>query len=183
MALLGNAAPLCLWLVISLQLFAVIDYYYDSLAEWSKALASGASPQGRGLEPHSCQLAHKRQRAQLHVDRARSALLASSGSCPQQNRAKCAACLSSTQAALLTCLRLPRCQQWCLAQSSTATAAAAAAKMTVLPSGLRRWLQAPVRKGMGSNPRAVRSRDGQLPLWPESYRHMSAIISVQIKWS
>ena len=28
---------------------------HDSLAEWSKALASGASPQGRGLEPHSCQ--------------------------------------------------------------------------------------------------------------------------------
>ena len=27
----------------------------DSLAEWSKALASGASPQGRGFEPHSCQ--------------------------------------------------------------------------------------------------------------------------------
>ena len=26
----------------------------DSLAQWSKALASGASPQGRGLEPHSC---------------------------------------------------------------------------------------------------------------------------------
>ena len=26
----------------------------DSLAEWSKALASGASPQGRGFEPHSC---------------------------------------------------------------------------------------------------------------------------------
>ena len=26
----------------------------DSLAEWSKALASGASPEGRGLEPHSC---------------------------------------------------------------------------------------------------------------------------------
>ena len=30
---------------------------YDSLAEWSKALASGASPQGRGLEPHSCHIA------------------------------------------------------------------------------------------------------------------------------
>ena len=29
---------------------------YDSLAEWSKALASGASPQGRGLEPHSCHI-------------------------------------------------------------------------------------------------------------------------------
>ena len=28
--------------------------YQDSLAEWSKALASGASPQGRGFEPHSC---------------------------------------------------------------------------------------------------------------------------------
>ena len=29
--------------------------HQDSLAEWSKALAVGASPQGRGLEPHSCQ--------------------------------------------------------------------------------------------------------------------------------
>ena len=29
--------------------------HQDSLAEWSKALASGASPQGRGLEHHSCQ--------------------------------------------------------------------------------------------------------------------------------
>ena len=28
----------------------------DSLAEWSKALASGASPKGRGFEPHSCHL-------------------------------------------------------------------------------------------------------------------------------
>ena len=27
----------------------------DSLAEWSKALASSASPQGRGFEPDSCQ--------------------------------------------------------------------------------------------------------------------------------
>ena len=26
----------------------------DSLAEWSKALASGASPKGRGFESHSC---------------------------------------------------------------------------------------------------------------------------------
>ena len=26
----------------------------DSLAEWSKALASGASPKGRGFEPRSC---------------------------------------------------------------------------------------------------------------------------------
>ena len=28
--------------------------------------------------------------------------------------------------------------------------------MTVWPSGLRRWLQAPVCKGVGSNPTAVR---------------------------
>ena len=28
--------------------------HHDSLAEWSKALAQGASPQGRGFEPHSC---------------------------------------------------------------------------------------------------------------------------------
>ena len=28
----------------------------DSLAEWSKALAQGTSPQGRGFEPHSCHL-------------------------------------------------------------------------------------------------------------------------------
>ena len=27
--------------------------------------------------------------------------------------------------------------------------------MTAWPSGLRRWLQAPVRKGVGSNPTAV----------------------------
>ena len=33
------------------------EHCQDSLAEWSKALASGASPQGRGLEPHSCHVA------------------------------------------------------------------------------------------------------------------------------
>ena len=31
--------------------------WQDSLAEWSKALAQGASPQERGFEPHSCHLA------------------------------------------------------------------------------------------------------------------------------
>ena len=30
----------------------------DSLAEWSKALASGASPKGRGFEPHSCHFSY-----------------------------------------------------------------------------------------------------------------------------
>ena len=33
------------------------------------------------------------------------------------------------------------------------------ANMTVWPSGLRRWLQAPVRKGVGSNPTAVISSE------------------------
>lgn len=33
-----------------------------------------------------------------------------------------------------------------------------AGSMTVWPSGLRRWLQAPVRKGVGSNPTAVTGR-------------------------
>ena len=34
----------------------------------------------------------------------------------------------------------------------------AVANMTVWPSGLRHWLQAPVRKGVGSNPTAVSLR-------------------------
>ena len=34
----------------------VLQFIQDSLAEWSKALASGASPKGRGFEPHSCHL-------------------------------------------------------------------------------------------------------------------------------
>ena len=34
----------------------VAPHDHDSLAEWSKALASGASPKGRGFEPHSCHL-------------------------------------------------------------------------------------------------------------------------------
>ena len=41
--------------------------FQDSLAEWSKALAEGASPQGRGFEPHSCHL----WVAQTHKDRQR----------------------------------------------------------------------------------------------------------------
>ena len=35
------------------------------------------------------------------------------------------------------------------------TANRSLAAWTVWPSGLRRWLQAPVRKGVGSNPTAV----------------------------
>ena len=32
----------------------ILTDHQDSLAEWSKALAPGASPKGRGFEPHSC---------------------------------------------------------------------------------------------------------------------------------
>ena len=38
-----------------------IHMFKDSLAEWSKALAPGASPQGRGFEPHSCQLTRRQE--------------------------------------------------------------------------------------------------------------------------
>ena len=37
----------------------------DNLAEWSKALASGASPQGRGFERSSCGLLTKSQMSAL----------------------------------------------------------------------------------------------------------------------
>ena len=40
---------------------ATLALKHDSLAEWSKALASGASPQGRGFEPHSCHFTHCQQ--------------------------------------------------------------------------------------------------------------------------
>ena len=43
---------------------------YDSLAEWSKALAPGARLQGRGLEPHSFHAPLSRMRAHLHTPRA-----------------------------------------------------------------------------------------------------------------
>ena len=57
-AVLEELAPLhC----VSLLIVFTKDSKHDSLAEWSKALASGASPQGRGFEPHSCQLARRQE--------------------------------------------------------------------------------------------------------------------------
>ena len=47
---LGRGAFECL--ISCLRL--ILTDHQDSLAEWSKALAPGASPQGRGFEPHSC---------------------------------------------------------------------------------------------------------------------------------
>ena len=42
--------------------------------------------------------------------------------------------------------------------SRSASSAHGSSAMTVWLSGLRRWLKAPVRKGVGSNPTAVNSR-------------------------
>ena len=42
------------------------------MAEWSKALASGASPQGRGFEPHSCHLSDAGNRMKTTVHELRS---------------------------------------------------------------------------------------------------------------
>ena len=36
--------------------FLLVLLASDSLTEWSKAVAPGAIPKGRGLEPHSCHL-------------------------------------------------------------------------------------------------------------------------------
>ena len=38
---------------IGITHWTAIQDMHDGLAEWSKALASGASPKGRGFEPHS----------------------------------------------------------------------------------------------------------------------------------
>ena len=105
----------------------------DSLAEWSKALASGASPQGRGFKPHSCHLRESR--------------IAPAPRAQPEERAR------------------------------------AVDYLTVWPSGLRRWLKAPVRKGVGSNPTAVTSSidaDHGLPVFfspsttPKHNAHCSA---------
>ena len=42
----------CVWGGVAAKTLGKRKVDDDSLAEWSKALASGASPQGRGFEPH-----------------------------------------------------------------------------------------------------------------------------------
>ena len=51
-----------------------LDRTCDSLAAWSKALASGASPQGRGLEPHSCHRFPGRCHEQRDINATRATL-------------------------------------------------------------------------------------------------------------
>ncbi len=49
------------------------------------------------------------------------------------------------------------------------------AHKTVWPSGLRRWLKAPVRKGVGSNPTAVIIH-GRSPLWRSRFIHNAGTV-------
>ena len=117
-------------------------------------MAQGAIPKGRGFEPHSCQFSAIR--AQLSSRRF---------------------CLSLRREETLlglvrfSCFENLLCQvefyprrrnQWGVsfrspvwATLATTICVSSGCDMTVWPSGLRRWLQAPVRKGVGSNPTAV----------------------------
>ena len=52
-------------------------------------------------------------------------------------------------------LGLRNAEGWKGGTAADTTPAHASMTSTVWPSGLRRWLQAPVRKGVGSNPTAV----------------------------
>jgi hypothetical protein len=67
------------------------------LAEWSKALASGASPQGRGFEPHSCHhlesfsMRRIRQASSLPSARQRRPGQAVEGEAPVRDRSNLAA--------------------------------------------------------------------------------------------
>ena len=129
------------------------------MAEWFKALASGASPQGRGLEPHSCHslgMAMRRRCAWSTVaaldmeDRDKPEIvnkylarsLFSHGQTGLELHFGWAT--SITHPSLTSTLRIGLLSRGHELQIRT-----------VWPSGLRRWLQAPVRKGVGSNPTAV----------------------------
>ena len=53
--------------------------------------------------------------------------------------------------------------------------AACSPNRTVWPSGLRRWLQAPVRKGVGSNPTAVISTEREVVWQAELVDHLHEV--------
>ena len=58
--------------------------------------------------------------------------------------------------------------------------------LTVWPSGLRRWLQAPVRKGVGSNPTAVICASlstSTAQLLPRSERRAKPLSDSLAEWS
>ena len=114
------------------------------MAEWSKALASGASPQGRGFEPHSCHSACRLQAPELGWGLSAGAIghRGPRPAAPDIQRRHRSALPGAGPVQRLRSSLLPE-----LTRTSQA--------LTVWPSGLRRWLKAPVRKGVGSNPTAV----------------------------
>ena len=132
----------------------------DSLAEWCKALAAGASAQGRDFKPHSCQLSAAKLCGRVPDHQAKSALLPNVAhvvlltSTQHSVKFKFPSTKSESKNAfrvsdscVLHIIFLFHCYDnymLCLTKN-----------MTVWPSGLRRWLKAPVRKGVGSNPTAV----------------------------
>ena len=132
----------------------------DSLAEWSKALDSGASPQGRGLKPHSCHSLGKAMRS-ICAWSTVTALDMDDRDKPKNREHTWPGLFSHGQTGLelhfgwFTSITHP---------SLTSTLRIGLLSRghelqirTVWPSGLRRWLQAPVRKGVGLNPTAVTS--------------------------
>ena len=162
----------------------------DSLAEWSKALASSASPQGRGFEPDSCQPSLFETTARVKVQVKHGHYIFSRTICNSMSRSCCLSYLrlhegqwSAQLAARRNGSKLQSAERWdnarcrrrancdsnveqyscmvvaTISQSERAVWTMAALPSipirTVWPSGLRRWLKAPVRKGVGSNPTAV----------------------------
>ena len=124
----------------------------DSLAERSKAVAQGAIPKGRGFEPHSCHWVFQ-------------------GALPMHSIARL--CLRATDVIALaqhhrwgpppSARRKGRPGLWPHARDARGPRpkpcdGASRMPRTVWPSGLRQWLKAPFRKGVGSNPTAVTGR-------------------------
>ena len=130
-------------------------------------MAQGAIPEGRGFEPHSCQwhmlVSHGLQRlawlppppSWLHgasAPQPKQALPAS-----EAHREARPEIGHGLRAVKHGCL--PRKEGFQDLWNRHAS-------MTVWPSGLRRWLKAPFRKGVGSNPTAVNAACALPAAWP-----------------
>ena len=126
----------------------------DSLAEWSKALAPGASPHGRGFEPHSCHFPSQSSVYLIYV-------YIPKGTVEKIHNPPMAHVPLSDWHACCASGNRRSVPVWTLRQASPGRAVTKfgflpkGSLKTVWPSGLRRWFQAPVRKGVGSNPTAV----------------------------
>ena len=142
----------------------------DSLAEWSKALAPGASPKGRGFEPHSCHSSSTGSSillcawlALMHLN----VFFFMQSMRHTNSRTLCNHVGQGAPDALGThtpprqeCESTPTRAPYCAPGRPDCGATPLFCWLrewhkTAWPSGLRRWLQAPVRKGVGSNPTTV----------------------------